>query len=159
MSELSASARRVQDALQQHGLSARVRELTASTRTAQDAALAVGCDVAQIVKSLIFKGRDSARPILAVVSGANRVDESKLSLAAGEKVRKADADFVRSATGFAIGGVAPLGHPQPIATFVDQDLAGLERLWAAAGTPNALFELSPEELVRLSDGQVVDLRK
>jgi prolyl-tRNA editing enzyme YbaK/EbsC (Cys-tRNA(Pro) deacylase) len=159
MRDLSASARRVQEALDRHGLCARVRELTDSTRTATDAARAVGCDVAQIVKSLVFRGRESGRPIMAVVSGANRVDERKLSRAAGEKVGKADAEFVREHTGFAIGGVAPLGHPHPILTFIDEDLTRLERIWAAAGTPNALFELTPAELAVLSGGRVAQLRQ
>ena len=132
MAELSDSARRVQHALDRHGLHQRVRELTRSTRTAAEAAEVVGCDVAQIVKSLVFKGHSSGRPILAVVSGANRVDEGKLSKAAGEKVGKADAAFVREHTGFAIGGVAPLGHVQPIDTYIDEDLTRLDRLWGAS---------------------------
>ena len=154
----SASAKRVQQALAAAGLNAQVTQLNASTRTAREAAEALGCDVTQIVKSLIFRGEVSDQAVLALVSGANRVDESKLADAAGEPMGKATAAFVRERTGFAIGGVAPIGHPQPLATFIDADLMRFHRLWAAAGTPNALFELSADELSRLSGGKVVELK-
>ncbi len=158
MERTSSSVSRVRAALEAAGLDDRIQALDASTRTADEAAAAVGCDVAQIVKCLVFRGRESGRALLVIASGANRVDERKLAAAAGEAVGKADAAFVREQTGFAIGGVAPLAHPAPIATYVDQDLLTLPRLWAAAGTPHAVFELTPEELLRVVPAKVVELR-
>lgn len=155
---LPPSAQRVQDALNAAGVDCRVVELAASTRTAAEAASAVGCEVAQIVKSLIFRGKQSNRPLLVLASGANRVDEKKLRALLGEKVSKPDAAFVREQTGFAIGGVPPVGHSQPLETLIDGDLMGHQRLWAAAGTPNALFAIAPHELERLTAGRVADLR-
>jgi prolyl-tRNA editing enzyme YbaK/EbsC (Cys-tRNA(Pro) deacylase) len=152
------SVARVVAALEAHGLPARVRELDRSTRTAGEAAEAVGCDVAQIVKSLVFRGAASHRPVLVVASGANRVDEAKVAGLLGEAVGKADAAYVREHTGFAIGGVAPLAHPEPITAFVDEDLLAEERVWAAAGSPNALFDLSPQELVAVAGARVADVK-
>ena len=126
------------------------------TRTAADAAAAIGCSVGQIVKSLVFR-RASGAPLLVVASGSNRVDEGKLEALAGEPVGKADAAFVRSATGFAIGGVPPAGHPSPVATIVDEDLLAHEEIWAAAGTPRTVFPLSPDELVSMTGGRVADV--
>jgi prolyl-tRNA editing enzyme YbaK/EbsC (Cys-tRNA(Pro) deacylase) len=153
-----SSAARVRSVLDAHGLADRVRELGEPTRTAEQAAAAVGCELGQIVKSLVFRARDSARAVMVVASGANRVDESKIAALLGERIGKADADFVREHTGFAIGGVAPLGQPDPLVTYIDEDLLAHERIWAAAGTPNALFELTPGELQRLSGGQVADVK-
>lgn len=158
MQRTSSSETRVRAALEAAGLPHRVRALDASTRTAAEAAAALGCDIAQIVKSLVFHGRESNRALLVIASGANRVDEKKLAVVAGEAVGRADAAFVREHTGFAIGGVAPLAHPAPIDTFVDQDLLALPRLWAAAGTPQAVFEVTPEELLRVITAKVVELR-
>jgi prolyl-tRNA editing enzyme YbaK/EbsC (Cys-tRNA(Pro) deacylase) len=152
------SVARVVATLEAQGLQARVRELARSTRTAREAAEAVGCGVAQIVKSLVFRGASSDRPVLVVASGANRVDETKIAALLGEPVAKADADYVREHTGFAIGGVAPLAHPAPITAFVDQDLLTEERVWAAAGSPNALFDLTPEELITVAGAQVADVK-
>lgn len=152
---LSSSAGKVQAALQELGFTLQVVELPGSTRTAVDAAQAVGCQVGQIVKSLIFKAKRSERPILVVASGANRVDEKRIEALIGEPLGKADADFVRQRTGFVIGGVPPLGHSERLETFVDQDLLQYEEIWAAAGTPNAVFRLSPQDLVRMTGGQVV----
>ena len=152
---LSASAQRVQDALTALGLPCRVVELPASTRTAQEAADAVGCAVGQIVKSLVFRGAHTDTPILALVSGANRVNEARLGELAGEPIAKADAAFVRTHTGFAIGGVAPLGHPTPLKTYVDADLLQYAEIWAAAGTPNAVFALRPTDLEAMTGGAVV----
>jgi prolyl-tRNA editing enzyme YbaK/EbsC (Cys-tRNA(Pro) deacylase) len=152
---LSASAQKVQEALTALGLPCRVVELPASTRTAQEAAAAVGGAVGQIVKSLVFRGARTGKPILVVASGANRVDEARLSELAGEPIAKADAAFVRAHTGFAIGGVAPLGHPAPIETYVDADLLQYPEIWAAAGTPNAVFALTPADLQTITAGQVV----
>lgn len=158
-SNLSASAKRVQDALHGFGLDCKVKELTESTRTAVDAANAVGCDVGQIVKSLVFRGKSSGKAVFVVASGANQVNEKSLAALVGEKIGKADADFVREQTGFAIGGVSPVGHPTPLHTYVDEDLLGYDELWAAAGTPNALFSLTPGELCLITSGEVVNIKK
>lgn len=154
MSQLSPSAQRVQDALAALGLPGQVAELPASTRTAPDAAAAIGCAVGQIVKSLVFRAADSGRPILVLASGANRVDEARLAKLVGEPVAKADAAFVRASTGYAIGGVAPVGHPQPLRTIIDADLLAYAIVWAAAGTPNSVFPIAPGDLPRITDGSV-----
>lgn len=154
-SSLSPSAQKVQDALDRFGLELNVLELTESTRTASDAAQAIGCEVGQIVKSLVFKTKKTGRPILVIASGINRVDEKILAKLVGEKIGKADADFVRQQSGFVIGGVPPLGHIQLIETYIDQDLLQYERVWAAAGTPSAVFAVSPTELPRITTGKVV----
>jgi prolyl-tRNA editing enzyme YbaK/EbsC (Cys-tRNA(Pro) deacylase) len=153
--QLSASARRVQEVLESLGVSNRVMEMTETTRSAQDAARAVGCEVGQIAKSLVFKGASSHKGILVVASGANRVNEKTLSRQLGEPALKADADFVRQATGFAIGGVPPVGHPQPLTVFIDEDLFQYADIWAAAGTPQAVFKLTPQELQKITGGRVV----
>jgi len=139
------------------GFTLQVVELPDSTRTAAEAAQAVGCQVGQIVKSLIFKGKRSERPILVVASGSNRVDERVIEALIGEPLGKADADFVRQHTGFAIGGVPPVGHAEKLLTFVDEDLLQYAEIWAAAGTPNAVFRLAPPDLVRMTSGQVIKI--
>jgi prolyl-tRNA editing enzyme YbaK/EbsC (Cys-tRNA(Pro) deacylase) len=154
---LSPSAQKVQDALRTFGLSLQVIELPASTRTAQEAANAVGCQVGQIVKSLIFQGKQSGKPYLILVSGANRADEARLSALIGEPIGKADADFARNQTGFAIGGIPPVGHREPIETFIDQELLEHDELWAAAGTPNAVFKLLPGDLARITQGNIANI--
>ena len=151
---LKSSAQRVQDALAARGFANRVVELPDSTRTAAEAAQAVGCTVGQIAKSLLFQGKQSGRGILVIASGANRVDEKLLQSLVGEKVRKADADAVRSLTGYVIGGVPPLGHTQPLATFIDAALLQYDKIWAAAGHPNAVFALTGEELAAMTGGTV-----
>lgn len=156
---LSPSAQRVQDVLDTTGRSFAVQELEQSTRTSAEAAEAVGCTVAQIVKSIIFKAAQSGRVVLVLTSGANRVDERKVAALLGEPLAKADADFVRERTGFVIGGVAPVGHREAPATFIDQDLLAFTEIWAAAGTPNALFRLTPDDLVAISLGHVGDVKK
>lgn len=156
---LKDSARRVQAALDAQGLALKVREFPASTRTSEEAAAAVGCAVAEIAKSLIFRARDSGRPVLIIASGANRVDEKKIALLLGEKIERADPEFVRAKTGYAIGGIPPVGHLEPPVTLLDQDLFQLEVIWAAAGTPNAVFQLTPADLKALTGGQVADVRK
>jgi len=155
--ELSGSARKVQEALQAGGFASEVVELADSTRTAKEAAQAVGCQIAQIVKSLIFKGKESGKPILVLASGSNRVNEKRLGELAGEKIEKADAQFVRQHTGYAVGGVPPLGHVEQIRTFIDQDLLGYEEIWAAAGTPFAVFRLSPADLEKMTGGEIVSI--
>jgi prolyl-tRNA editing enzyme YbaK/EbsC (Cys-tRNA(Pro) deacylase) len=130
-------------------------QLDVTTHSAQDAALAIGCKVEQIAKSLIFRGEHTSQPILVIASGRNRVDEAKLSALVGEPVAKADADFVRERTGFVIGGVPPVGHSEPMTTFLDQDLYELQLIWAAAGTPHVVFRLTPSDLGTLTGGQIV----
>ena len=145
----AASALRVQAAL---GAGYQVLEFEASTRTAADAAAAIGCSVAEIAKSLVFRAEPSARAVLAIASGSSRVDERKLGEILGERIVRADVDFVREKTGFAIGGVPPLGHAEPLLTLIDEALDAFETVWAAAGTPNAVFEITPAELLRLTGG-------
>jgi prolyl-tRNA editing enzyme YbaK/EbsC (Cys-tRNA(Pro) deacylase) len=153
---LSASAQKVQDALTALGFGAlEVVELPDSTRTAVEAANAIGCTVGQIVKSLVFKGKESGDPVLVVASGPNRVDTQIIEGLIGEPITKPDADYVRDKTGFVIGGVPPVGHAQPLTTFVDQDLLQYGDIWAAAGTPRAVFRLTPDDLVRMTGGQVI----
>jgi len=154
---LSDSARRVQEALRACGVACQVVELPDSTRTAVEAAQAVGCRVEQIVKSLVFRGETSGRPILIAVSGANRVREAKVKALLGEAIAKADADWVRQRTGYAIGGIPPVGHAEPILTLIDRDLLQYDVIWAAAGTPHAVFRLTPAELVRITGGQVAEV--
>lgn len=155
---LSPSAQKVQDVLNERGFAhLQVLELSASTRTAQEAADAVGCTVGQIVKSLIFRGATSGQPYLLLVSGANRVDAHKVEESLGEKLAKPNADYVRAVTGFAIGGVPPLGHAQHLETLIDPDLLRYERIYAAAGTPFAVFGLSPNELLALTEGRMVQV--
>jgi prolyl-tRNA editing enzyme YbaK/EbsC (Cys-tRNA(Pro) deacylase) len=153
--ELSPSAHRVQQALNDLGFSLEVVELPDSTRTAVEAAQAIGCQVGQIVKSLVFKTKRSERPILVIASGSNRVNEKTIKALIGEPLGKADAAFVRQHTGFAIGGVSPVGHIQELQTFIDRDLLEYEEVWAAAGTPHAVFRLAPGNLVKMTGGEVV----
>ena len=149
------SVQRVQEALRALGLGHEVLDLGRSARTAADAARAVGCQVDQIAKSLVFRLRNSGRPLLVVTSGANRVDEAKVGAIVGEPLERADADFVRVETGFAIGGVAPIGHAKPVLTLIDEHLTRFEEIWAAAGHPNPVFRLTPEDLLTMTQGQVV----
>ena len=149
------SIQRVQEALRALGLAHEVVDLGQSARTAADAARAVGCRVDQIAKSLVFRLRDSGRPLLVVTSGANRVDEAKVGAVVGEPLERADADFVRAETGFAIGGVAPIGHARPVVTLIDEHLLRFEEIWAAAGHPNTVFRLTPDDLVTMTGGRVV----
>lgn len=156
---LSSSAQKVQDALKALGLTLAVVELPGSTRTAVEAAQAVGCELGQIVKSLVFKGKRSERPILVIASGTNRVNEKAIEALIGEPLGKADADFVRQRTGFVIGGVPPVGHAERLEAFIDRDLLQYAEVWAAAGTPNAVFRLDPADLVKMTAGQVVDITR
>ena len=135
-----------------------VQEFTQTTRTAADAAAAVGCQVGQIAKSLVFRTAGGA-PVLAVASGANRVDERKLAGLVGERVDRADADWVREATGYAVGGIPPCGHRTRGHVLLDRDLLQFDHVWAAAGTPNAVFLLTPAELEQLTGGCWADLAK
>jgi prolyl-tRNA editing enzyme YbaK/EbsC (Cys-tRNA(Pro) deacylase) len=156
---LPPAAQRVQDALAKLGHAGRVRVMPASTRTSAEAAAAVGCTVAQIAKSIIFRAKPSQRAVLVMASGVNRVDEKKVAALVGEGIGKADAEFVRGRTGFVIGGVPPLAHETPPVVLIDQDLLTLGSLWAAAGTPHAVFPLTAEELVALTKGKVADVKQ
>ncbi|MCB0125830.1 MAG: YbaK/EbsC family protein [Caldilineaceae bacterium] len=152
---LKPSAQRVQDAIHARGFPNQVLELAESTRSAAEAAAAVGCDVAQIAKSLIFQGKTTGEAILIIASGANRVNEKVVAAHLGQKLSRPDADFVREQTGFAIGGVPPIGHDRAIRTIIDEDLLALTQIYAAAGHPFALFALTPQELVALTGGEVM----
>lgn len=156
---LSPSARKVQDLLDSVGLGLTVVEHAGSTRTSEDAAAAIGCAVAEIAKSLIFRARTSGAPVLVVASGTNRVDEKKVAALIGEKVERATPDFVRDKSGYAIGGVPPIGHAEPPLVLIDGDLLTFPAIWAAAGTPNAVFRLTPDQLVSLTGGRVADVKK
>ena len=152
---LAPSVQKVQDALTSRGFTGRIIEMPATTRTAKEAADAIGCTVAQIAKSLVFKTRQTERPVLVIASGTGRVNEAVVSALLGESVDKADAAFVRAATGFAIGGVPPVGHAAPIITFLDQALRQHQEIWAAGGSPTAVFQLAPTDLEQLTGGQWV----
>ncbi len=156
---LSPSVQRVVDAAAALGLAIDVVTFENSTRTAEDAAAAIDCEVGQIVKSLVFTVRDT--PVVALVSGANQLDTRKLAALYGigrKQVERANADTVRTATGYAIGGVPPFGHATAPDIFIDGDLLRYEVIWAAAGTPNSVFAITPADLVRVTGGKVVDLR-
>jgi prolyl-tRNA editing enzyme YbaK/EbsC (Cys-tRNA(Pro) deacylase) len=153
---LPASAQRVQQELARLGLEVTVLEMPDSTRTAQEAAAAVGATVGRIVKSLVFLA--AGEPVLALVSGSNQLDTALLGALAGEPVERAPAELVREATGFAVGGVPPVGHARPLRTFCDRDLLAFDTVFAAAGTPRCVFEVAPAELVRVTAAEVADLR-
>jgi Cys-tRNA(Pro) deacylase len=158
MAQLSPSAQKVQDALHDLGFDLTVIENSESTRTAQEAAERVGVTLGQIVKSLIFKGKVSGKPILVLTSGANRVDEKRIKAYAGEKIERADANFVREVTGYAIGGIPPIGHANPMETYLDEDLLQYDLIWAAAGTPNAVFELTPHDLQQMTEAKIAQIK-
>ncbi|AKN30776.1 membrane protein [Clostridium carboxidivorans P7] len=157
-SNLKKSAQKVQTVLNEFGFELNVVELSDSTRTAQEAANTIGCTVSQIAKSLIFKGKSSQKPILIIASGTNRVNEKVIKEHIGEKLQKADADFVLEHTGFAIGGIPPIGHKDSIITLIDEDLMQYDEIWAAAGTPNAVFKLTPKILVEITKGDVISIK-
>lgn len=159
MAEISNSAKRVQDALTALNIETKVIELPESTRTAVEAAQAIGTTVAQIVKSLVFCGKQSGNVVLIEASGVNRVNEKTVGELIGEPISKADADFVREKTGYAIGGIPPLGHAHPMgAVLIDEDLLQYSELWAAAGTPHAVFRLTPDQLVKITGGRIVSIK-
>lgn len=148
---------RVRNALKDLDLDAEIRELPDSTRTAQQAAEAVGCEVGQIAKSLVFRGQQSGKGYLVITSGANRVDTDHLEQLVGEPVGMADPDFVREVTGFSIGGVAPIGLLGPVETLIDSDLMTYEQIWAAAGTPHAVFRLTPSQLQQMAGSKIISV--
>ena len=155
--ELSTSAKRVQDFLTEKGFSFNVREFPDSTRTSQDAANAIGCEVGQIAKSLIFKETNSEQPVLIIASGSNRVDMNKVQQSENLVLGRANGKFVKEKVGFAIGGIPPVAHNQPLHTLLDEDLKNYDIIWAAAGTPNAVFELNPGDLESITKGKWIDL--
>jgi prolyl-tRNA editing enzyme YbaK/EbsC (Cys-tRNA(Pro) deacylase) len=150
---MSKSIRRVEQAAEAAGLAIEVRRMGESTRTAEEAAQQCGCSVAQIVKSLIFQGKDSGRLVLFLVAGNNRLDTTRAAELAGEKLDRADPRLIRERTGFAIGGVAPIGHLEPIAAFADETLLGYDVVWAAAGAHDAVFSAEPEALLAAANAQ------
>ena len=156
MTNISGSKpQKVQDALKQGGYTYQVIEMPESTRSAREAAEALGCQVAQIAKSLVFKGRQTQKPYLVIASGINRVNEAVLNTLVGEPIEKASADFVLEKTGFAIGGVPPLGHIQTLKTLIDEDLLQYEQIWAAAGSSHAVFQLASADLAAMTGGMIV----
>ena len=155
---LPPSAARVQEVLTARGFANRIIALDRPTRTAADAAAALGCAVAQIAKSLVFRRVDTGEPVLVIASGAGRVDERKVGEAVGAPIEKADADFVRETTGFAIGGISPIGHRRTLETLIDAELLAHAEIWAAGGHPNTLFQLTPDELLRMTAARAVAIR-
>jgi prolyl-tRNA editing enzyme YbaK/EbsC (Cys-tRNA(Pro) deacylase) len=156
------SALKVQNALRELGFAGEVVELEASTRTAVEAAQAAGCEVGQIVKSLVFvlqpSGGGETTPVLVLVSGPNRVHEKHFGRLLGGTLARADADYVHEISGFAIGGIPPVGHKSPMKTYIDEDLLQFSTIWAAAGTPNAIFQLTPAQLVEISQGTICSIK-
>jgi prolyl-tRNA editing enzyme YbaK/EbsC (Cys-tRNA(Pro) deacylase) len=158
LAEVGTSAERVRQALARLGLMPDIKEFSETTRTSAEAAAAIGCTVAQIAKSVVFRAVGLNRAVLVMASGANRVDEKLVAVAVGDRIAKADAAFVRDKTGFAIGGVAPVGHTEKPVTLIDEDLLQHAEIWAAAGTPNSVFRLTPEALIAMTDGRVTAIK-
>jgi prolyl-tRNA editing enzyme YbaK/EbsC (Cys-tRNA(Pro) deacylase) len=157
MAELKPAARRVLEAVSAAGLQIEIVTHAQSTRTAEEAAADCGCEVGQIVKSLVFQGKTSGAPILLLVSGANRVNEKGVAAAIGEPLKRPDAAYVREGTGYAIGGIPPLGHATALKTFIDRDLLQYETVWAAAGTPESVFCVAPRALATATGATVVSV--
>lgn len=153
---MSKSLRRVQSALEAAGLTVEIRETDDSARTAEGAAAAVGCAVDQIAKSIIFRGEASGHVVLFLTAGGNRVDPAKATALAGQNLGKADAELIRAETGFAIGGVAPVGHLNRIEAWLDPRLLDFDQVWAAAGTPRHVFAIAPADLLRLTGAKTAD---
>lgn len=155
---LKNNIQRVQNELQRLGFSYQVIELPKTTHTALDAAKALSCQIGQIAKSIIFKTKSTNQPILVIASGLNQIDEEKIAKHISESVEKAEANFILEKTGFIIGGVPPLGHLKKIKTFIDEDLFQYEEIWAAAGAPNAVFKFKPQDLIKMTDGQIISVK-
>ena len=153
---MSRSVERVSAAALAAGLSIEILELTVSTKTAQQAADAISVDVDQIAKSIIFRGEESGKALLFLTAGGNRVDPVRAAAVAGEALGKADADFIRTETGFAIGGVSPLGHVNPVRAFMDRRLTEFAEVWAAAGTPKTMFKVPPDALAKATSAVISD---
>jgi prolyl-tRNA editing enzyme YbaK/EbsC (Cys-tRNA(Pro) deacylase) len=158
MAEVRTSAERVRQALAALSHAPDIKEFSETTRTSAEAAAAIGCTVAQIAKSLVFRAVGSNRAVLVIASGVNRVDERRVAAALGDRIAKADATFVRDKTGFAIGGVAPVGHTEKPVTLIDEDLLEHAEIWAAAGTPNSVFRLTPQALIAMTGGRVIAIK-
>ena len=156
--DLNDAVRRVREALEQGAYGARLVTFEASARSAVEAAAAIGCEVAQIAKSIVFQGAESGLPVLVVASGINRVDETLVAALIGEPLARAGADWVREQTGFVIGGVAPIAHAREVRSVVDEDLMAHATVWAAAGHPRVVFEVDPRELPRMAGGAVGRVR-
>ncbi len=155
---LSAKAQKVQDALRALGFAYEVVESSHTTRSAAEAAKAIGCRIQQIAKSLIFRGKNTDGPILVIASGPNRVDERRIAEYCTEPIEIADAEYVKKRTGFVIGGVPPVGHLEKLETYIDEDLLQFDDIWAAAGSPNAVFRLPPQDLIRMTGGRVISVK-
>ena len=153
------TAARVAQLLREAGLEGHVVEFEQPTRTSADAAAAIGCTVAEIAKSIVFRGATSGQAVIVVASGTNRVSEAKVAAQVGEALGRADADFVRASTGYVIGGVAPIGHAGPVKLLLDEDLRQFTKIWAAGGTPHTVFPLTPEELRRVTASQWSDVKQ
>lgn len=152
------TAVRVSELLRGAGIETQVVEFEQATRTSAEAAAAIGCQVAEIAKSIVFQGACSGQAVIVVASGANRVSEAKVAARLGEPLARANADFVRAATGYVIGGVAPIGHPQPVKLLLDEDLQRFETVWAAGGTPYSVFPLKPAQLRSLTGADWADVK-
>ncbi|MXQ53703.1 YbaK/EbsC family protein [Shimazuella alba] len=156
---MNEKVKAVQQILHDIGHSSNIVTLPEDAHTAKTAAAAIGCSVAQIAKSIIFKLEAPNTALLVVASGINRIDENKIESIIGEKLAKANAGFVKKQTGFVIGGVAPIGHSHPLKILIDEDLLQYETIWAAAGHPKTVFQMAPDELIRMTDGKVVELKE
>lgn len=157
--QLAKSSDRIQEALIKAGLQCKVLQLPNTARTATDAAMSIGCDANQIVKSLIFKTKASSKPVLVLASGPNRVSEKQIELQVGEEIIMADAEFVKEITGYTIGGIPPIGHKHAIdLIFIDQDLLDIDEVWAAAGTHHSVFCIKSKDLVHATKGKIISIR-
>jgi prolyl-tRNA editing enzyme YbaK/EbsC (Cys-tRNA(Pro) deacylase) len=155
---LNPSPQKVQDALKALGFMNQVVELESTARTSAEAARALGCQVEQIAKSIVFRRKQTHKPILVIASGPHRVNENRIEELISEPLGKADADYVRKHTGFVIGGVPPIGHSEKLEIFIDEDLLQYKEIWAAAGSPNAVFKLSPSDLIKITGGRVTSIK-
>lgn len=158
-SNLSESPKRVQEFMTGRGFTFEVKELPGSTRTAQEAAESIGCSISQIAKSLVFRDMETDLPVLVIASGSNRVDVGKIEKTTGLRLGKADGKYVKERVGYAIGGVPPVAHNEPLLTLLDPDLKDYDTIWAAAGSPNAVFQLKPTDLETLTNGKWVDMKE
>lgn len=155
--DLNDNSQKIQNFLDKLGLPIEIKEFSESTKTSIDAAKAIGCDVSQIAKSILFRTAETKRPILVIASGSNRINEKSIERKIKEVIKKADAEFVKDKTGFSIGGVAPFGYDNKIQIFIDKDLMNYDKIWAAAGTPHSVFSLKPEQLLKISKGEIIDI--
>lgn len=155
---LGKSAAKIQDELNKHGLELKVITMNTSTRTCVEAANTIGCEVGQIAKSMVFRGKSTGMPVLIVASGNNRINEKKMKEHLGESVSRPDAAFVQTVTGFAIGGIPPIGHDNKLTCFIDEDLFEYQEIWAAAGTPFDVFRLTPDQLAAITEGKIISVK-